>query len=174
MHWHEPTQAYVERRTAEGKTKPEIMRCLKRYLAREVCRCLVPAAVSHPHPTKRAWNRPLDKHRSINAFSAAPFKSVKYCPAFPKTFASLGHARGFCASFFEAYNFDHRHQGLGLLTPNVVHTGQAETVRAARAVVLNAAHTRHTNRFNHPPQPPRLPESAWINRPDSSETEAHK
>ena len=46
MHWHEPTQAYVERRTAEGKTKPEIMRCLKRYLAREVCRCLVPAAVS--------------------------------------------------------------------------------------------------------------------------------
>ncbi len=46
MHWHEPTQAYVERRTAEGKTKPEIMRCLKRYLARQVYRCLVPATVS--------------------------------------------------------------------------------------------------------------------------------
>jgi len=30
------TKAYVERRTAEGLSKPEIMRCLKRYLAREV------------------------------------------------------------------------------------------------------------------------------------------
>jgi transposase len=30
------TRAYVARRTAEGRTKPEIMRCLKRYLAREI------------------------------------------------------------------------------------------------------------------------------------------
>ena len=99
---------------------------------------------------------------------------MKYCPAFPKRFASLGHARAFCASFFDAYNNHHRHGGLGLLTPNVVHTGQAQAVRAARAVVLNAAHARHTNRFNHPPQPPRLPEPAWINQPESSETEVHK
>ena len=33
---HEPTKAYLERRIAEGKTKAEIIRCLKRYLAREV------------------------------------------------------------------------------------------------------------------------------------------
>jgi transposase len=30
------TKAYVERRTAEGKSKAEIIRCLKRYVAREV------------------------------------------------------------------------------------------------------------------------------------------
>ena len=30
------TQAYVVRRTQEGRTKPEIIRCLKRYIAREV------------------------------------------------------------------------------------------------------------------------------------------
>ena len=29
------TKAYVERRTKEGLTKNEIIRCLKRYLARE-------------------------------------------------------------------------------------------------------------------------------------------
>ena len=34
------TRAYVERRTAEGLSKPEIMRCLKRYLAREVYHAL--------------------------------------------------------------------------------------------------------------------------------------
>ncbi|MEU0899188.1 transposase [Streptomyces massasporeus] len=34
---HDPrTQAYYERRTQEGKTRREIVRCLKRYAAREV------------------------------------------------------------------------------------------------------------------------------------------
>lgn len=36
MRWHAPTIAYVERRTAEGLSKKEIIRCLKRYVAREV------------------------------------------------------------------------------------------------------------------------------------------
>jgi transposase len=30
------TRAYVERRTKEGKSKKEIIRCLKRYIAREI------------------------------------------------------------------------------------------------------------------------------------------
>lgn len=34
------TRAYVARRTREGRSKPEIIRCLKRYLAREVFRAL--------------------------------------------------------------------------------------------------------------------------------------
>jgi hypothetical protein len=33
---HPPTRVYVERRLKEGLSKPEIMRCLKRYIAREV------------------------------------------------------------------------------------------------------------------------------------------
>ncbi len=36
MRYCPKTRAYVERRTAEGKTKREIIRCLKRYLAREI------------------------------------------------------------------------------------------------------------------------------------------
>ena len=35
------TRAYVSRRTAEGKSKWEIMRCLKRNIAREVYRVLL-------------------------------------------------------------------------------------------------------------------------------------
>jgi transposase len=35
------TKEYVAKRTAEGKSKPEIMRCLKRYIAREIYRVLV-------------------------------------------------------------------------------------------------------------------------------------
>ena len=33
---HPPTVAYLERRTAQGKSKQEVIRCLKRYVAREV------------------------------------------------------------------------------------------------------------------------------------------
>ena len=36
---HDPeTQLYFERRVKEGKTKPEVIRLLKRYVAREVYR----------------------------------------------------------------------------------------------------------------------------------------
>jgi len=40
---HPATRAYAERRTAEGKSKAEIIRCLKRYVAREACPRLRPA-----------------------------------------------------------------------------------------------------------------------------------
>ncbi len=40
MRWHPPTIAYVQRRRAEGLSKKEIIRCLKRYVAREIYRLL--------------------------------------------------------------------------------------------------------------------------------------
>lgn len=40
MRYHQPTRDYVARRTAQGKTKMEIIRCLKRYLARQLYRLI--------------------------------------------------------------------------------------------------------------------------------------
>jgi len=52
---HDPrTQAYVARRTAEGKTKKEIIRCLKRYVAREVYKTLIRPARQPAHFTEAA------------------------------------------------------------------------------------------------------------------------
>lgn len=53
MSWDPRTRDYVTRRTAEGLSKPEIIRCLKRYLAREVYQLLkaptdVPLALDKP------------------------------------------------------------------------------------------------------------------------------
>jgi transposase len=49
---HEPRRAhsrtYVARRTEEGKTKKEIIRCLKRYIAREVYRILASLSLNKP------------------------------------------------------------------------------------------------------------------------------
>ena len=42
MRRHEPTRDYIARRLAEGKTKNEIMRCVKRYIAREIFHALQP------------------------------------------------------------------------------------------------------------------------------------
>jgi transposase len=36
LRWHQPTRDYVARRTTEGKTKKEIIRCLKRAVVREI------------------------------------------------------------------------------------------------------------------------------------------
>ncbi len=46
MRWHPATIAYVERRTTEGLSKREIIRCLKRYLAREVYGLLPPPSAA--------------------------------------------------------------------------------------------------------------------------------
>ena len=46
MRWHAPTIAYVQRRTTEGLSKKEIIRCLKRYVAREVYGLFPPPRVN--------------------------------------------------------------------------------------------------------------------------------
>jgi transposase len=48
MQYHEPTKTYVARRTAEGKTKREIIRCLKRHLAREAWALMRPLRLDAP------------------------------------------------------------------------------------------------------------------------------
>jgi transposase len=36
LRWDKPTRAYIDRRVSEGKTRREAIRCLKRYVAREL------------------------------------------------------------------------------------------------------------------------------------------
>ena len=102
-----------------------------------------------------------------NPFSEAQFKTLKYGPGFPPFFASLEQGREFCRAFFPWYNDQHRHTGLGLLTPYDVHHGLAPERIAARRVTLQAAWNRHPERFVHgAPEPPQLQPVAYINRPE--------
>jgi putative transposase len=55
---------------------------------------------------------------------------------------------------------------LGLLTPAMVHYGQAENILQQRQAVLNVANQRHPERFiGSAPKPPALPSEVWINKP---------
>jgi len=106
-----------------------------------------------------------------NPFSEAQFKTLKYRPDFPQTFGSLEDARAFCARFYRWYNQDHRHSGIGMHTPFDVHHGHAAAVREARASTLTAAYTATPERFvRKHPEPPDLPGTAWINRPDEADS----
>ena len=106
-----------------------------------------------------------------NPFSEAQFRTLKYCPQFPERFGSIEDGRAFGQAFFRWYNQEHRHSGLGFLTPAVVHFGQAAAVRAHRDRVLMAAYAAHPERFvNGRPQPADLPNAVWINPPVKKST----
>jgi putative transposase len=101
-----------------------------------------------------------------NPYSESQFKTLKHHPTFPDRFGCIQDARAFCQTFFGWYNFEHRHSGIALLTPADVHHGHAEQITLARGAVLDAAYAAHPERFvGKPPQPPRLPEAVWINKP---------
>jgi putative transposase len=101
-----------------------------------------------------------------NPYSEAQFKTLKYGPEFPDRFGSFEDALGFCHRFFGSDNHEHRHSGIGLMTPYAVHHGLASQITAARQDTLHAAYARHPERFvRQPPRPPSLPEAAWINPP---------
>jgi putative transposase len=103
-----------------------------------------------------------------NPFSEAHFKTLKYQPQFPRRFGCIEDAKTFCRHFFDWYNQDHHHAGIGLMTPNQVHYGQAEQVYAARQITLDQAFRQNPERFvNKAPTPPEKPTAAWINPPIS-------
>lgn len=101
-----------------------------------------------------------------NPYSEAQFKTLKYRPDFPERFGSAPDARGWAHAFFTWYNNEHHHTALGLLTPTVVHSGQAPRVLVERQQVLAVAYASHPERFvKGLPSAGALPETVWINRP---------
>lgn len=105
-----------------------------------------------------------------NPYSEAQFKTVKYHPTFPERFGSLLDARAWGGQFFHWYNHQHHHTGLGLMTPAVVHFDKAQALFLERQRVLCLAYAAHPERFvKGLPEPPALPEAAWINPPQLGE-----
>ena len=108
-----------------------------------------------------------------NPYSEAQFKTLKYRPEFPDRFGSVQHARAFCRTFFPWYNEEHRHSGIGFMTPAVVHMGRVVETTAKRRVALAAAFAAHPERFVlGRPEPPEVPSAAWINPPPPRGEEA--
>jgi putative transposase len=105
-----------------------------------------------------------------NPYSESQFRTMKYRHEFPDRFGSIQDARAFCQTFVAWYNDDHRHSGIGMMTPAMVHYGQAPLIRDKRQTVLDAAYLAHPDRFvRRPPAPLQLPKEVWINKPQNSD-----
>ncbi len=91
---------------------------------------------------------------------------MKYSPEFPERFGSLEDGKAFLSTYFTSYNSMHRHSGIAMLTPAMVHAGHAEAVLDARHAVMKRAYSAHPDRFiAGEPRRSALPPSVWINQP---------
>jgi putative transposase len=101
-----------------------------------------------------------------NPFSESHFKTMKSRPEVPARFGSVEEARILFQELFVWYNNEHRHSGIAMLTPAMVHSGIAPQVLAARAAVLADFYAVHPQRFvNQAPVPEVLPKAVFINPP---------
>lgn len=104
-----------------------------------------------------------------NPFSESQFKTLKYCPSFPGQFGSIQDARGFCRPFFKWYNAEHRHTSLNLYTPEAIHYGEVNNLKAIRQAALEKAFKQHPERFRgKKPTAKGAPEAVWINPPETN------
>ena len=100
-----------------------------------------------------------------NPFSEAQFKTLKYHRLFKPWYESVEDARETLDKFFEWYNNDHMHSGLGFMTPATVHKGQVEEVKLRRLEALKLAYERTPERFPAGAVLPLPPEKVTINLP---------
>ena len=113
---------------------------------------------SHSRPShlqrQSLLGKPASKPSSIN-------------PSSPNASAASRTPRPSAAPSSTGTISDHHHLGIGLMTPDQVHYGQADEVHAARQKILDQAFHANPNRFvNKPPQPPTKPTAVWINPPN--------
>lgn len=101
-----------------------------------------------------------------NPFSESQFRTLKYYHEFPDRFGSFEHADVYLEKFIAWYNNVHRHSGIAMLTPAIVHGGRATDVLTARHEVMRTAYRAKPERFiSGPPKPTALPSAVWINPP---------
>ena len=80
---------------------------------------------------KPSYSRP--RVSDDNAFAESLFRTAKYRPEFSaKGFASLLEARSWGGNFVHWYNHDHRHSGMGYVSPAQRHDGTDRAILAAR------------------------------------------
>lgn len=95
----------------------------------------------------KSFSRPATSND--NPFSEALFKTVKYCPSYPrKPFQSIEQCKAWMISFTEWYNKEHRHSGIKFVTPYQRHHGFEKEILVKRQCVYEAAKLKNPNRWS--------------------------
>jgi putative transposase len=83
-----------------------------------------------------------------NPYSESLFKTIKYLPSFPKSFASVDVAREWMKKFVDWYNNVHRHSGIKFVTPMQRHTGKDIDLLKIRKETYEKAKQKNPERWS--------------------------
>jgi putative transposase len=84
-----------------------------------------------------------------NPYSESLFRTLKYCPQWPKDgFANLDAARAWVRDFMRWYNHEHRHSRIRFVTPAERHRGVDQQVLARRHALYQQARALHPGRWS--------------------------
>jgi hypothetical protein len=84
-----------------------------------------------------------------NPYSESLFKTLKYRPQYPlKPFADLTAARQWVGDLVQWYNHEHRHSGIGFVTPAQRHAGLDEALLMQRKALYEQARAQHPRRWS--------------------------
>jgi len=83
-----------------------------------------------------------------NPYSESLFKTVKYTAGYPECFTSLDHAMEWFDSFVRWYNFEHKHSGIGYITPDQRHSGSGKVIMNRRNIVLEMIRQTYPERWS--------------------------
>jgi len=83
-----------------------------------------------------------------NPYSEAAFKTLKYTTGYPKFFHTIQEARIWTADFVNWYNTEHKHSGIGYVTPEDRHSGKGRKILTERNKMMTVAYARHPERWS--------------------------
>jgi putative transposase len=96
---------------------------------------------------KPSYSRP--RVSDDNPFVESLFRTAKYRPEFPATgFADLAAARQWASRFVRWYNHEHRHSGIGYVSPVQRHDGRDHKILARRHALYLQARQRNPRRWS--------------------------
>lgn len=99
-----------------------------------------------------------------NPFSEALFRTLKYCPEYPRHgFASVDAARAWVAAFVDWYNHQHLHSGIGFVTPAARHDGRDVGQLDQRRLVYAKARRRRPERWTRDVRAWSRPHTVYLN-----------
>ena len=102
-----------------------------------------------------------------NPYAESQFKTLKYRKDSPDRFGSPEDTKVFFCGFFDWYNHEHRHSGIAMLTPPMVHAGADDAVLDSRRRVMLDAYAAPPERFNNGQlKRAKLPMDVRIDKPD--------
>lgn len=93
-----------------------------------------------------SYSRP--KVSNDNPFIESLFKTVKYTAGYPGHFTSIDHARNWMATFVNWYRTEHRHSGIGYVTPEQRRSGDYKEIFKKRNATLETARLKNPERWS--------------------------